>query len=283
MSPAISYEQITVSPIAGALGAEISGVDLGQDLGNQLFQEIHDALMEHQVIFFRDQDISPSEHVAFARHFGSLQVHPFTPNLEDHPEVLILESKKDARSAANQWHSDVTFAEEPPLGSVLLSRICPEHGGDTMWANMYDAYDALSPSMKRYLDGMIAVHSADGAKFETLHQDDGAKQDSIQDARQVMQPVEHPVVRTHPVTGRKALFINRTYTKNFKGWTREESRPLLEYLWNHAIRPEFTCRVNWKPGTITLWDNRSVQQHAIADYSERRQMHRISIAGDTPF
>ena len=283
MSPAISYEQITVSPIAGALGAEISGVDLGQDLGNQLFQEIHDALMEHQVIFFRDQDISPSEHVAFARHFGSLQVHPFTPNLEDHPEVLILESKKDARSAANQWHSDVPFAEEPPLGSVLLSRICPEHGGDTMWANMYDAYDALSPSMKRYLDGMIAVHSADGAKFETLHQDDGAKQDSIQDARQVMQPVEHPVVRTHPVTGRKALFVNAIFTQRLRGVPRKESKMVLDHLYEHIKTPELSCRFRWQKNSIAFWDNRCTQHYAIADYGDvHRLMHRVTVNGDRP-
>ncbi len=279
----MSYEQITVQPIAGALGAQVSGIDLGQDLGNQLFQELHDALMEHQVLFFRDQEITPAEHVAFARNFGSLQVHPFTPNLDEQPEVLILESRKGARSSANQWHSDVTFTAEPPLGSVLLSRICPDHGGDTMWANMYDAYDALSPSMKRYLDGMTAVHSAKKAGFEDLHQGDDAKQGEVRDARHGLTQVEHPAVRTHPVTGRKALFVNAVFTERLRGVPRRESAMVLDYLFEHIKTPEFSCRFSWREKSVAFWDNRCTQHYAIADYGDaHRLMHRVTINGDRP-
>ena len=155
----MGYDLIKVRPIAGSIGAEIDGIDMAKPLGNQAFQEVHDALMAHQVIFFRDQDVTPAEHVAFARQFGTLHVHPYAPSLEEQPEVLILKSSKANRSAANAWHSDVTFQEEPPLGSILLAREVPEHGGDTMWANMYDAYEDLSAPMKRYLEGMKAVNS----------------------------------------------------------------------------------------------------------------------------
>ncbi len=201
----MTYELIQVTPLAGALGAEISGVELGKPLGNQLFQEVHDALIENQVIFFRGQDIDPDQHIAFARQFGSLQVHPLVPHLDDHPEILILESKEENRYSANVWHSDVTFSEEPPLGSVLLAREVPDHGGDTMWADMYAAYDALSPAMKRYLEGMTAIHGAEGARFEKTHDTDETRAGQVREEKKVIPPAEHPIGGAHRLMHRVTI------------------------------------------------------------------------------
>ncbi len=279
----MTHELIQVTPLAGALGAEISGVDMGQPLGNQLFQEVHDALIENQVIFFRGQDISPDQHIAFARQFGSLQVHPLVPHLDDHPEVLILESKEDNRTSANVWHSDVTFSEEPPLGSVLLAREVPDHGGDTMWADMYAAYDALSPAMKRYLEGMTAIHRAEGARFEITHDTDETRAGQVREEKKVLPPAEHPIVRTHPETGRKALFVNAIFTQRIRGVARAESRAILEYLYGHIATPEFTCRFRWEKHSVAFWDNRCTQHYAIADFGgAHRLMHRVTINGDKP-
>ncbi len=279
----MTYELIQVTPLAGALGAEISGVELGKPLGNQLFQEVHDALIENQVIFFRGQDIDPDQHIAFARQFGSLQVHPLVPHLDDHPEILILESKEENRYSANVWHSDVTFSEEPPLGSVLLAREVPDHGGDTMWADMYAAYDALSPAMKRYLEGMTAIHRAEGARFEITHDTDETRAGQVREEKKVLPPAEHPIVRTHPETGRKALFVNAIFTQRIRGVARAESRAILEYLYGHIATPEFTCRFRWEKHSVAFWDNRCTQHYAIADFGgAHRLMHRVTINGDKP-
>lgn len=278
----MTYELIQVTPLPGALGAEISGVDMAKPLGNQLFQEVHDALLENQVIFFRDQDISPAEHVAFARQFGTLQVHPLVPHLDDHPEVLVLESKDDKRNAANAWHSDVTFSEEPPLGSILLARKVPERG-DTMWADMYAAYEALSPAMKRYLEGMTAVHQAGGAQFEKTHEKDDGRGGEVKESKQAIAPAEHPIVRTHPETGRKALYVNSIFTQRIRGVPRKESQTILNYLYDHIATPEFTCRFHWERNSVAFWDNRCTQHYAIADYGgAHRLMHRVTINGDKP-
>ena len=279
----MTYELIEVEPIAGALGAEVGGVDMRQAPGNQLFQELHDALIDHQVIFFRDQDITPAEHVAFAKHFGSLQVHPMVPHLEGHPEVLILESKEENRSSANAWHSDVTFTEEPPLGSILMAREVPAHGGDTIWADMYAAYEALSPAMKRYLDGMTAIHSAAAARFERTQVEDAEKAAEVREARKVLPPAEHPVVRSPPETGRKALFVNSIFTRRVKGVSGKESRTILDFLFDHITTPEFSCRFQWRKNSVAFWDNRCTQHYAIADFGgAHRRMHRVTINGDKP-
>lgn len=279
----MAYELIKVEPIAGALGAEISGVDMSRPLGNQLFQEVHDALMAHQVVFFRDQDITPAQHVAFGRHFGTLQVHPFVPHLDDQPEVLILESKEEHRSAANAWHSDVTFSEEPPLGSILLAREVPEQGGDTMWADMYAAYESLSAPMKRYLEGMTAIHATDGARFERAYNYSAARANEIREERQALKPAEHPIVRTHPVTGRKSLFVNSIFTRRIKGVSKKESQAILAHLYQHIATPELTCRFRWRKNSVAFWDNRCTQHYAIADYGgSHRLMHRVTINGDRP-
>ncbi|MDD9905068.1 MAG: taurine dioxygenase [Rhodospirillaceae bacterium] len=279
----MTYELIDVSPLPGALGAEISGVDMAQPLGNQLFQEVHDALLENQVIFFRDQDITPAQHVAFARQFGTLQVHPLVPHLDDHPEVLVLESKEDKRNAANAWHSDVTFSEEPPLGSILLARKVPERG-DTMWADMYAAYEALSPAMKRYLEGMTALHQAAGAQFEKTYEKEDGRGGEAREGKKVIPPAEHPIIRTHPETGRKALFVNSIFTQRIRGVTRKESRAILDFLYDHIATPEFTCRFHWEENSVAFWDNRCTQHYAIADYGgAHRLMHRVTVNGDKPF
>ncbi len=281
----MGYERINVRPIAGALGAEIGGVNMAEPMGNQVFQEVHDALMEHQVIFLRDQHVSPGEHVAFARQFGTLHVHPYAPSLDDHPEVLILKSSKENRSSASAWHSDVTFQEEPPMGSILLARQVPDHGGDTMWANMYAAYEALSDRMKHYLDGMTALNTAGRAAFEKAYDKqvtDGRKQEIHAD-RNSLAPAEHPVVRTHPVTGRKALYVNSIFTQKLVGVSGKESKAILEFLFDHLKRPEFTCRFRWEKGSVAFWDNRCTQHYAIADYGDAtREMHRVTVNGDRP-
>ncbi|MDF1722390.1 MAG: taurine dioxygenase [Minwuia sp.] len=281
----MGYERIEVKPIAGALGAEISGVSMAEPMGNQVFQEVHDALMAHQVIFFRDQNVTPAEHVAFARQFGTLHIHPYAPSLEGHPEVLILKSSRENRSSASAWHSDVTFQEEPPLGSILLARQVPENGGDTMWANMYLAYEALSASMKRYLEGMTALNSPGKAAFEKAYDkeiSDGDK-GGIRAERSSLAPVAHPVVRTHPVTGRKALYVNSIFTQKLEGVSSMESKAVLGYLFDHLKRPEFTCRFRWEKGSVAFWDNRCTQHYAIADYGDAtREMHRVTVNGDKP-
>lgn len=281
----MGYERIDVRPIAGSLGAEISGVSMAEPMGNQVFQEVHDALMAHQVIFFRDQNVTPAEHVAFARRFGTLHVHPYAPSLPDQPEVLILKSSKENRSSASAWHSDVTFQEEPPLGSILLARQVPEHGGDTMWANMYMAYETLSDRMKGYLADMTALHSPGKAAFEKAYAEqvsDGRKNE-IQAERHGLAPVEQPVVRTHPVTGRKALYVNSIFTQKLVGVSGKESRAILNHLFDHLKRPEFTCRFRWEKGSVAFWDNRCTQHFAIADYGDAtREMHRVTVNGDRP-
>ncbi|WP_417519755.1 taurine dioxygenase [Minwuia sp.] len=280
----MGYDLINVRPIAGALGAEIEGVDMSRPLGNQAFKEVHDALMAHQVIFFRDQDISPADHVAFGRQFGTLHIHPYSPSLPEQPEVLILKSSKANRYSANAWHSDVTYQEEPPLGSILLAREVPAYGGDTMWANMYDAYEALSPPMKRYLEGMKARNTAGQANFEKFYEKMSEREREEMRARRTAEEgFEHPIVRTHPVTGRKALYVNSIFTRKIVGVSGKESRAVLDYLFDHLKKPEFTCRFRWEKGSVAFWDNRCTQHYAIADYGdETRLMHRVTLCGDRP-
>tara|TARA_R110002167_G_scaffold110199_2_gene280601 strand:+ start:360 stop:1202 length:843 start_codon:yes stop_codon:yes gene_type:complete len=279
----MSTDIIQIEPIAGAIGAEIGGIDMAQPLGNQAFQEVHDALMRHHVIFFRDQDITPAQHVAFGRQFGSLHIHPFAPALDEAPEVMILESSAENRSSANLWHSDVTFEEEPALGSILLAREVPDHGGDTMWANAYAAYEALSDRMQRYLDGLVAVHSAGEVRFDKLYEKGDGRKSEATAKPQTRAPVEHPVVRTHPVTGRKALYVNSIFTRRIRGMSKKESSAVLAFLYDHIATPEFTCRFHWRRNSVAFWDNRCTQHYAIADYGgAHRLMHRVTVNGDRP-
>lgn len=287
----MTYAKIDVRPIAGALGADIFGVDLSKPLDNETFAEIHRAYLENLVVFFHDQHITPQQQMAFGRRFGQLDVHPFAKGMDGCPEVLriVKEADDTAGNFGGTWHSDVTFYEKPALGSVLYAREVPAFGGDTLFANMYLAYESLSDGLKRMLDGLTAVHNASkayGLKDSRTVRRHGAGSRSmdVRAGADAEIDTEHPVVRTHPETGRRALFVNHVFTQRFKGWTNEESAPLLEFLYRHAVRPEFTCRFRWRKDAIAFWDNRCTQHHAVNDYhGQRREVHRVTVCGDRPF
>ena len=285
----MTYSRIEVSPIAGALGAEISGVDLSKDLDDATFAEVRRAYDENLVIFFRDQKITPEHHLAFGGRFGEFDIHPFAAGLPDHPEVLpiIKEADDHGGNFGGLWHSDVTFYERPPLGSILYALDAPAFGGDTMFANQYLAYETLSDGMKDMLDGMTAVHSATrvyGNQGTSINRyGPQVKSMQVRTGDDADAEIEHPVVRYIPETGKRCLFVNGSYTIRFAGWTEEESKPLLDYLCDHAIRPEFTCRFRWRTGSIAFWDNRCAQHNALNDYhGQRREMHRVTVVGERP-
>jgi taurine dioxygenase len=275
------YERIDVRPIAGACGAEIEGVDLARPLDEATFAEVHRALLEHLVIFFHGQDLTPDQQIAFARRFGELRISGQYQPLDDHPEILEIVKEPDATGiVGNMWHCDESFLPLPALGSVLYMIECPDAGGDTMFANQYLAYEALSPGMQRMLGAMRAVYSDATLQGRNTGRSLKVRQDAGD--RPVYEAV-HPVVRTHPGTGRKCLFAHRPYTIRFEDMTEAESRPLLEYLFEHAARPEFTCRFRWKAGSLAFWDNRCSQHYALNDYQGvRRYAHRITIVGEAP-
>lgn len=276
-----TYRHISVQPVAGTLGAEIPKVNLS-NLNDAEFTEIRAALLEHQVIFFRDQELTRDQHKAFGRRFGALRVHPFLQPLkeEGHPEFLILESDAQHPFVAEAWHSDVTFQETPPLGSVLRCVAAPEFGGDTMWASMYAAYEGLSATLQRLLADLVAIHDTSRTFSRESYRIDhiGGKR-----AEQVVS-AEHPVIRTHPETGRKALFVNSTFTHSLKGMKPAESTALLDFLYRHIETPDFTCRFRWRKNSMAMWDNRCTQHRVLADnLSAYRRMERITIMGDKPF
>lgn len=275
------YETITVEPIAGALGAEIGGVDLATDLADEVVAEIRRAWLEHLVVFFRDQPLTPDRFLAFARRIGEPVEYPFVRGLDGHPEIIaITKLPHETVNFGGIWHSDTVYLERPPMGTLLVAREVPPYGGDTLFANMYAAYEALSPGMQRLLDGLTAVHSSALADVSKTRED--RIKDSGQDAGRDYESV-HPVVRTHPETGRKALYVNVAHTARFSDMTEEESRPLLQYLFAHAVRPEFTCRFRWRPGSLAMWDNRCAMHNPVNDYhGHLRRMHRVTLAGDVP-
>ena len=276
-----TWHHISVSPIAGALGAEVGGMHLGE-LGDGALNEVREAFIEHQVLFFRDQEITRDQHKAFARHFGTLQIHPYLQPLKDegHPEFVVLNSDEQHPYLAEAWHSDVTFMDEPPLGSVLKCVVAPEFGGDTMWASMYAAYEALSDKMQRMLSDLIAIHDTTRtfSRYEYKTDHIGGKP-----APEVMS-AEHPVVRTHPESGRKGLFVNSTFTASIKGMKPRESVFLLNFLYRHIEAPDFSCRFRWRPNSVAMWDNRCTQHRVVADNrTATRRMERVTINGDKPF
>jgi len=282
----MTAEPIEVTPIAGALGAEIEGVDLSGDLGNAAFDAVHRAFLDHQVLVFRGQDLTPHQQVAFAARFGKPAVYPFIESIPGVPEVIeILKTETDTINFGRFWHSDTTYMAEPCAITMLYSREAPAFGGDTMFASMYSAYDALSDGMKALLDGRHARNSSAqndrGGRAAKMRQFQAMKDSYVQDAEAL--EALHPVVRTHPETGRKALYVNGSHTVCFDGATEAESKPILGYLAEHAVRPEFTCRVRWAVGTLVMWDNRCVQHIALNDYNgQRRRMHRVMVEGDRP-
>ncbi|HUQ75904.1 MAG TPA: TauD/TfdA family dioxygenase [Burkholderiales bacterium] len=270
-----------VRRIAGALGAEIAGVDLCA-LSDAQMREVRAAWLEHLVIFFRDQALSPAEYMAFARRVGKPIEYPFVKGIAGFPEVI--EVKKLEHEKVNfggVWHSDTAYLEVPPMASMLLAREIPPQGGDTLFANMYMAYEALSDGMKRLLEPLVGVNTSAKADV-TRTREDRLKTDASDQAGKEL-AAEHPVVRTHPETGRKALYVNFAHTARFRGMTEQESAPLLNYLFQHQIRPEFTCRFAWRVGSLALWDNRCVQHNPVNDYhGYKRLMHRITLEGDRP-
>ena len=277
----MEYKHIQVKPISGALGAEIHGVDLAH-LEDEIFAEIHHAFLENLVIFFRDQTITPDQQVAFSARFAPIGYYPFLKGLPDHPAVIeVRKEPEDELNFGGVWHTDTAYLAKPPMGSVLYAKEIPENGGDTMFANLYLAYETLSDPMKAMLNGRKAVNSSrkgDAAAGRQKSVDENPK-----DASDVQTESTHPALRTHPETGRQALYVNRGHTVCFEGATPEESAPVLEYLFEHQIRPEFTCRFQWAPGSIAIWDNRCALHYPLNDYhGQRRVMHRVTMEGDTP-
>ena len=273
---------IRVHPIAGALGAEVSGVDLAKELSDDTVAAIRRAWLEHLVIFFRDQDLSPAQFLAFGRRFGDPIEYPFVKGLDEFPEIIpVLKLEQERVNFGGIWHSDTAYLAVPPMASMLVAREVPEAGGDTLFANMYLAYDWLSAGMKRVLDGLVAVNSSANADVSRTRED--RMKDSARTGAREEYVAAHPVVRVHPETGRRALYVNVAHTVRFEGMTPEESAPILEYLYRHQVRPEFTCRFRWRPGSLAFWDNRCAQHNAINDYQgHRRLLHRITLAGEKP-
>ena len=273
---------LEIHPIAGALGAEILGVDLSRTLDDETIAAIRRAWLEHLVIFFRDQELPPEKFLAFARRFGEPIEYPFVKGLDEFPEIIpVMKLEHERINFGGIWHSDTTYLDVPPMASMLVAREVPAAGGDTLFASMYLAYETLSDGMKRVLDGLVAINSSASADVSRTRED-RLKDSARSDARKEY-VAAHPVVRVHPETGRRALYVNVAHTVGFEGMTKEESAPLLEYLFRHQVRPEFTCRFRWRPGSLAFWDNRCAQHNAINDYqNHRRVMHRITLAGDKP-
>jgi len=275
------YRAIEVAPVAGALGAVITGVDLATDLTDDAVAEIRRAWLAHGVVFFRDQRLDSDRFMAFAKTVGEPVEYPFVKGMEDHPEIIaVTKLPHETVNFGGVWHSDTAYLDRPPMGTLLIAREVPPTGGDTLWASMYAAYEALSPGLQRLLDPLRAVNSSAMADVSKTRED-RIKDSGYEDDRVYV--AEHPVVRTHPETGRKALYVNPAHTERFVGMTVEESRPLLAYLFSVATRPEHTVRFRWEVGSLAMWDNRCTWHNPINDYhGYTRIMHRITLAGDVP-
>ncbi len=278
----MSTASLDIRPLAGALGAEVHGVNLGQGLDGDTVAAIRAAWLEHQVLCIRGQDLTPAQFMALAECFGEPDQYPFVKGIEGFPHIIeVAKLEHETVNFGGLWHSDTVYLEQPPMGTMLLARELPPRGGDTLFANQVLAYEALSAGLQRTLEGLVAVNSSAKAAVTRTREDRLA--DSGTGEAGTDRLSEHPAVRTHPETGRKALYVNVAHTIAFKGWTEEESASLLDYLFRHQIKPEFTCRVQWQPGTLAFWDNRAAQHNAVNDYHGfRRVMHRITLKGDTP-
>lgn len=275
----MTQPSITVAPTTPNCGAEVSGVDLAQPLNDATFDTLNKALAKHGVLFFRDQEMTPEQHKALGQRFGELHIHPAFPRLvEGHPEVMeIFADENSTYIAGEEWHSDVSCDEEPPMGTILRMIEVPPSGGDTLFSNMFAAFEALSEPMRNFLSDMNAVH--DGEPFYR-----GRYKDGEDDAGKTYPRAEHPIVRTHPVSGKQALFVNRIFTTRIVGLEKAESDALLQMLFQHAERPEFQCRFKWRPGSVAFWDNRCAQHLALWDYyPNRRRGLRVTIKGERPF
>lgn len=274
------YCHIEVRPIAGALGAEVRGVNIAQPLPDAVIAEIRQAWLDHLVIFLPNQKLSPQAQVDFARRFGEPMEYPQLKGLPECPLITpVIKLEHERVNFGGVWHSDTTYLERPPMASMLYALETPPQGGDTLFANQYLAYESLSDRWKQALAGLTGINSSTKAEVTR------SREDRLRAAGQETKPLtgEHPVVRTHPETGRKALYVNAGHTTQFKGFTLEESAPLLEFLFHHQVKAELTCRYRWEPGSLAFWDNRCTQHYPVNDYHGfRRIMHRVTLAGDTP-
>lgn len=278
----LTLDSLTLSPLTPTIGAEVSGVDLSRPLDAGTVAALRQALLDWKVLFFRDQAIDTDQHLAFARCFGELEVHPFAPQKPGYPEVLAITHDRDNRGKENTWHSDVTWRLEPSLGSILRAIELPPVGGDTLFADMYAAYEGLTDEVKDRIEGAVAVH--DFAHFRKGMRKRGLSEDQIEQFNKAYPMVEHPVVRTHPETGRKAIYVNAAFTQHIVGFEPEESALMLKHLYAQAAIPEYQCRFRWEPNSIAFWDNRASQHYAASDYWPAvRKMERVTIVGDRPF
>jgi taurine dioxygenase len=283
--PATDFQHFTIEPLTGALGAEISGIDLAT-VDDAAATELRAALNQHLVLFFRDQPITSEQQLALAAGFGPVIEHPYVESLAGHLGIIeIVKEAGEQHNWGGNWHADMTFTKAPPLGAVLCAREVPPWGGDTLFANLQLAYDTLSDGMKQMLGGLAAVHySGETSSYGDLYESMHGREDVTEESH------EHPVVRTHPDTGRKGLFVNRVFTRRLAGMTDDESRPILNFLYDHCERPAFTCRFRWRRNSVAIWDNRAVMHNALSDYHPgrmgqgyRRVLHRATIAGDEPY
>ncbi|MCR9277147.1 MAG: TauD/TfdA family dioxygenase [Pseudomonadaceae bacterium] len=275
------YDAIRVEPLTGTIGAEISGVDLREELSENVMQQIRQALLDWKVIFFRDQDITTEDHMRFSAWFGELEVHPFAPEKEGYPKVLQITHDGDHRGTENIWHSDVTWRAQPSLGSVLRAIEVPDRGGDTLFADMVLAYERLDDHIKEKIDQAVARHDFSGFRRAMIKR--GATDEEVAAFNAKYPNPEHPVVRTHPETGKRALYVNAAFTKEIIGMEPEESETMLNYLYSQSRIPEYQCRFRWQKNSIAFWDNRSAQHYAVSDYAPaRRVVERVTIIGDTP-
>ncbi len=280
-STEVSYRHISVAPMTGALGAEIDGIDLSRPLSDAVFDEIHRALLDYLAIFFRNQDIAPAQLSALARRFGPVETHHYFRHVADYPEIFVLEPEPDG--PLNLWHTDSSYMLTPPMVGILHAQEIPDYGGDTLWASLTASYDALPDQLKTRLSGLTARHDFTRTYQDNiLAQPDGLAK--LQKAREDMPPVEHPVIRTHPVTGKKALFINPNYVTEIIGLSRQESDALLVTLFHHQQLPEFQVRWRWRAKSLAISDNRATMHYAVHDYAPKyRRMHLVLISGDQPF
>jgi len=272
--------KLEIRPMSGALGAEIRGVDLAAGVDDETFARIRAAFLEHGVIVLRDQDLAPEQHLAFARRFGPINVNRFFTPVVGHPEIAEVRKEPcQKQNIGGKWHTDHSYDEAPALGSMIYALEVPPVGGDTLFASMRLAFETLSDGMKAMLSKLEAVHSSRHV-FGPGKKSDPDVNSRFRNAEQAVQDTVHPVVIRHPDTGRRVLYVNPGFTVRFAGWTEEESRPLLDYLHAHAVKPEFTCRVRWEKGSLGLWDNRATWHLALNDYhGHRRLMHRVTIEG----
>ena len=271
-----------VNRLSPTIGGEILGIDLSKPLTSEVKDLIYEALLVYKVIFFRNQDLTTEEHLDFSNNFGELEVHPFAPHKEDFPEVLKITHNKKSRGRENTWHSDVTWREKPSLGSVLRMIEKPDHGGDTLFADMYAAYDDLNDDIKDTLEGAIAVHDFAGFRDRLIKE--GKSQEEIEAFNEKYPMPEHPVIRTHPDTKKKVIYVNRAFTQHIKGWKKQDSDSMLQFLYSRASIPEYQCRFKWENNSIAFWDNRACQHYAASDYWPNiRKVERVTIIGDRPY